>query len=116
MISMLVATSNNGYLSPFLSATHAFSWVAQLLSDLDCKGRRGVVMEVRLSSKPERRVVVNVIEQLTADEFEVKRRTINFRQFHGNVEYHYAGGNGQTVVKLVTSLTEEDYKRQLPPS
>ena len=92
-----------------------FTWVVDVLGDLDRMGRRGMVMEVRLSSKPERRVVVNVIEQFTADEFESRRRHIDFRKFHGNVEYHYAGGDGQTVVKLVTSLTEEEYKNGTPP-
>lgn len=113
MAALLVTTNGNGFLShPTSSGSHAFLWVADLLYNLDQQGKRGVVLEVRLTGKPDKKVVVNIMEQLTQDGFEKRRHLIDFRSFHGKVEVHYAGGTGENVVKLVTSLTEADYRRK----
>lgn len=95
----------------FSTNGHGFTWVVDVLRDLDRLGKRGVVMEVRLSGKPDKKVVVNIIDQVPLDEFEMRRQKINFRLFRGRVEYNYSGGAGSDVVKIVTSLTEDDYKK-----
>lgn len=102
---MSLASATNG--------NTTFAWITEVLKDLDRIGRQGLVMEVRFQRRTAgREVIVSVFDEFSPEEFERYKGMLNLKIFRGKIEYHYGGGGGlRNMVRMVTPLTEEEYRK-----
>lgn len=83
-----------------------FIWVAEVLDRLCQAGKSGLVMEVKLKGQS---ALVNVIDRVPLAEFE-RSYKIDPKRFRGRIEYHCGGSSGTGTVKILASLTEDEFR------